>query len=62
MKVFAKAFSNGKVIKEQTSRYGTTIVKSIDIGTKGKIEVSFFYRVSNMSSTPEVTTIIPKVF
>ena len=62
MKVFAKAFANGTQIGSKTNKYGTTVLKSINIGSKGKIDVSFFYSGGNMSSAPSVTTIIPKIF
>jgi RHS repeat-associated protein len=45
-----------------TTAYGTTISKSVQIGTKGEINVGFFYEGGNMSSTPRVSTIIPKIY
>lgn len=62
MKVFARAFANGTKVSTTTSQYGTTIVKSINVGSKGKIEVSFFYEGGNLSSVPSVATIIPKIY
>ena len=62
MKVFAKAFVSGAELGVRSNNYGTTVIKSINIGSKGKIEVSFFYSGNNFSSVPKVTTIIPKIF
>ncbi len=62
MKVFGKAFTNGKTVSTMTNNFGTTVVKSIKIGKKGQVNVSFFYKGGNMSSAPSVTTIIPKIF
>jgi len=60
-KLFGKAFSNG-IKATQTTKYGTTVVKSVDVGNKGAIEVGFFYRGGDMSSKPTVTSIIPKIY
>ena len=62
MRVFAKAFANGSKVGTRTTDFGTIVTKSINIAKKGKVEVSFFYKGGNMSSTPSVTTIIPKIF
>ena len=56
-----KALDKGKETKRITNEYGITICKQIDIGDKGSIEVSFLYRNGDMSSTPEVTTLIPRI-
>ncbi len=62
MKVFNKAFVKGQVEKTLENNFGVTVVKSIEIGKKGKIDVSFFYKDGNMEIAPQVTTIIPKIF
>lgn len=62
MKVFNQAFECGTVISTKTTQYGTTVTRSIQIGDKGAINVGFFYQGGNMSATPSVSTIIPKIF
>jgi hypothetical protein len=42
--------------------FGTTITKTIVIGEKGSISVSFFYAVGNLKEIPSVVTLIPKIF
>lgn len=37
-------------------------MKSVNVGNKGSINVGFFYKGGDMSSTPTITTIIPKIF
>ncbi len=60
--VFNEAIERGSIVSTKTSQYGTTIMKSVNIGNKGSIDVGFFYAGGDMSSTPSVTTIIPKIF
>ncbi|WP_326981988.1 hypothetical protein VUJ46_17415 [Chryseobacterium sp. MYb264] len=60
-KVFSNALESGIVMSTKTSQYGTTVTKSINVGNNGALNVSFFYKGGNMSSTPSVTTIIPKI-
>ena len=60
-KLFGKAFKNA-MISTQSTKYGTTVVKSVNIGNKGAIEVGFFYKGGNMNSTPSVSSIIPKIY
>jgi RHS repeat-associated protein len=62
MNVFNQALENGTVTSTKTSQYGTTIMKSVNIGKQGSIDVAFFYEGGNISGTPSVTTIIPKIF
>ncbi len=62
MNVFNKAMEAGNVISTKTNSYGTSIMKSVNVGNQGSVGVSFFYPGGNMSSTPTVTTIIPKIF
>ena len=61
IKVFNQA-SNGVTIKTITSEYGTTVRRRALIGDKGAIDVGFFYKGGNMSATPSISTIIPKIF
>jgi|GEM_PF-6058629 len=59
--VFDQAI-NGTVQKTITNSFGTTLMKSIDIGTLGRINVSFFYTNGNFNSIPKITSIIPQIF
>ena len=43
------------------SDYGITITRRIEL-SGGAIEVKYFYPSSDLSSTPEIVTIIPKVY
>ncbi|PQL94359.1 hypothetical protein [Apibacter adventoris] len=60
MNVFSEALNNGVELKTKTNQYGTSVIKSIGIGEKGAIEVSFLYEIG--SETPKVTTLIPKIY
>ncbi|MHA3046234.1 DUF6443 domain-containing protein [Riemerella anatipestifer] len=60
-KIFGNALENGLIVSTKTTQYGTTVTKSINIGNKGALNVSFFYKGGNMSATPSVSTIIPKI-
>jgi len=62
MNVFGQALESGTVISTKTSQYGTTVMRSINIGNRGSINVGFFYYGGNMSATPSVSTMIPKIF
>lgn len=62
MNVFGQALENRTVISTKTSQYGTTVMRSVNIGNQGSINIGFFYQGSNMSATPSVSTIIPKIF
>jgi RHS repeat-associated protein len=62
MNVFGQALESGAVISAKTSQYGTTVMRSVNIGNQGSINVGFFYQGGNMSATPSVSTIIPKIF
>ena len=60
MKVFDEAYNLNKGTVT-TTEYGTTITKTVQIGDKGSIDVSFFYKSGETGSSPTVTTIIPKI-
>lgn len=60
--VFGQAFNSGKVISTKSTEYGTSIMKSVNVGDKGSIGVGFFYKGGNMTANPSVTTIIPKTW
>ena len=49
-------------VYRKTTEYGTTINKVIKIGKKGEIQTSFFYQGGDLSKTPKVITIIPKIY
>jgi RHS repeat-associated protein len=44
------------------TQYGTTITRTVQVPPKGAIDVKYFYPGGDMSATPEVSTIIPKIF
>ena len=60
-KIFKQALDKGKIIKESTSKYGTTVTRQIQVNKKGALDVSFFYEGGDMTKTPKVITIIPKL-
>ena len=60
--VFNEAIESGIVVSTNTTKYGTSVMRNINVGSRGSINVSFFYEGGNMSATPSVTTIIPKIF
>jgi hypothetical protein len=62
MNVFGQALESGSVISTKTSQYGTTVMRSVNVGNQGSINVGFFYQGGNMSATPSISTIIPKIF
>lgn len=62
MKIFEQALESGTVVSTKTSQYGTTVMRSVNIGNQGSINVGFFYQGGNMSVTPSVSTIIPKIW
>ena len=59
--LFNKAASDGAIISQKSNKFGTTVVKSIPVSDKGAIQVGFFYPEGNMSATPKVKTLIPKI-
>lgn len=52
IKVFDQAIEKGSTISIKTSEYGTNVMKSVNVGNKGSINVGFFYKGGDMSSTP----------
>ncbi len=61
-RVFTQAFEYGTTVSTKSSQYGTTVSRVVNIENRGSVTVSFFYQGGNMSATPSVTTIIPKIF
>ena len=60
MKVFNEAL-DGEAVSSKANNFGITVTKTVKIGNKGAIDVSFFYEGGNMKATPKVTTLIPKI-
>jgi RHS repeat-associated protein len=60
--IFKQAFKEGSLISSKSSKHGTTIMKSINVGNNGSINVGFFYKGSNMNTIPSISTIIPKTW
>jgi len=62
MILFEKAIKTGATVSTRTSKYGTTVMRSVNVGGKGEILVSFFYDGGKMTTKPSVSTIIPRIF
>jgi hypothetical protein len=62
MEIFNQAFERGTIISTKTTQYGITVMRSMNIGSQGIVDVGFFYQSGNMSAIPSVSTIIPKIF
>ncbi|PWB18306.1 hypothetical protein DCO46_22495 [Flavobacterium sp. HTF] len=61
MRVFNKAWNSPIIQKIETS-HGVSVIKSASVGKSGQaVQVSFFYKGGNMSLTPTISTIIPKL-
>ena len=60
--VFNEAMERGIVVANKTNTFGVTVVKDVVIGNLGSVNVGFFYEGGVMTSTPSVSTIIPKIF
>jgi hypothetical protein len=55
---------NAQEIKRKVNEYGITIIKEVEVAggeVKGVIQIGYFYPIGNLSTIPEVTTIIPKI-
>ncbi len=52
---------NAPEIGRYFSEYGITLTRRVELG-RGAIEVKYFYSDGDLSSTPEVVTIIPKIY
>lgn len=44
-----------------TTEYGVTVTRTVQVPPKGSVDVKYFYPNGDMSATPEVSTIIPKI-
>lgn len=65
----AKAFSTGlkgDIVRQVADKWGTSITRSVFVKrgkeTIGEIEISYFYKGGDMSLTPEISSIIPKIY
>ena len=65
--LFDKALS-GKIVSTKTNEYGTSITRELPLifsegarkgESAGTLQVSFFYKDSDLSAVPEVTSVIP---
>ncbi|MFK3859741.1 SpvB/TcaC N-terminal domain-containing protein [Pseudoalteromonas rhizosphaerae] len=60
--LFREAFYKGRITGTQTNQYGTSVMRSVQLGNRGEVNVSFFYKAGNMNAQPTVSTIIPKIY
>jgi len=64
MQIFQDGLKSPEVSRKTTD-YGTSIVRTVELNrtdAKGAIEISYFYPDSDLSATPEVVSIIPKIY
>jgi hypothetical protein len=59
--IFEQGLSNPETAR-LTTEYGVTITRTVAVGERGAIDVKYFYPGGDLSATPEVSTIIPKIF
>lgn len=53
------------IVRQIVREYGITIVRKVEVSggeTLGSIEISYFYRDGDLSSLPEIVSIIPKIY
>jgi len=66
MDIFAQGLNAPELENErQINSYGISICRQVEIvgpQEKGAIVVSYFYPGGNLSATPQVTSIIPKIY
>lgn len=64
LEIFAEGLTASQVGEPRSTSYGTTIVRRVElIGAEvGAIEISYFYPGGDLSATPEVSTIIAKIY
>lgn len=61
MQIFEEGLQQPEFSRLKTD-YGVTITRSVKVGDAGAIDVKYFYTGGDLSATPEVSTIIPKIF
>lgn len=59
--IFREGLSKPEKSRIET-KYGITITRTVEIPGKGAIDVKYFYPGGDLTKTPEVSTIIPKIF
>jgi hypothetical protein len=60
-----KLFVDGRRSPETAryvSKYVVTITRTVKVGKAGVIDVKYFYPGDNLSATPEISSIVPKIF
>jgi hypothetical protein len=62
MKIFEEGLKKPATGKPHITEHGTTITRTVEVPPKGAIDVKYFYPKHDMSATPEISTIIPKIF
>jgi hypothetical protein len=61
MRIFEEGLSQPETGR-LTTEYGVTITRTVNIGDVGAIDVKYFYPGGDLSATPEISSIIPKIF
>ncbi len=60
-----RLFEIGRHLPEKArhvTEYGITITRTVPAGSRGAIDVKYFYPGGDLSAIPEISTIVPKVF
>ena len=52
----------GPQTARHVTEHGITITRTVKVGDAGAIDVKYFYPGGNLRATPEISTIIPKIF
>lgn len=59
--IFEEGLKNPEKARH-ASDYGTTVTKTVGVPPNGAIDVKYFYPDHDMTATPEISTIIPKIY
>ncbi len=65
VRIFQEGTSAPEVNSRHISEYGVTITRRVEVSggeSAGAIDVKYFYPRGDLSATPEVSTIIPKIY
>ncbi len=65
MQIFAAGLTASETSPRREDEYGVTIGRTVQVESevaKGGIEIFYLYRDGDLSSIPEVTTIIPRIY
>ena len=60
-----RLFEIGRHLPEKArhvTEYGITITRTVPAGSRGAIDVKYFYPRGNFSAIPEISSITPKIF